>query len=229
MSAPDKSLMQRLREIYEKHPILSSIVLMLLAGVILSWLCLIFLNIWTHHGATATVPDIKNMTYAQAERVLDDSDLGIEISDSIYDTAIAPGTVIETWPRAGSVVKKGRAVYVTIVAFAPKNVTITMPIAGVSSRQAISYLNGIGVSNLRFVSVPSQYPDLVERATVGGKPIGVGSVIPVDATVVLEVGTIPEDAPVDEFEDTDSDTEVSAEEAIEQELTGQSTYIEEDE
>ena len=97
--------------------------------------------------------------------------------------------MVESWPKAGSQVKSGRKVYVTVTAFSPKNVTLSMPITGVSVRQAVSYLNALGINGIRFVNVPSQYPDLVERATVDGRPLGVGSVLPVSASVVLEVGT----------------------------------------
>ena len=116
-----------------------------------------------------------------------------------------PRTVLESWPRAGAVVKRGRQVYVTVTAFSPKMVRITMPVTGVSSRQAVSYLRGLGITGIRIVSVPSQYPDLVESAKADGKMLRVDSEIPVTATVTLEVGSAPEkpqteDVPYDNTE-----------------------------
>jgi len=195
---------------------------MVITAMILIWLLLLFLNVWTHHGDDATVPQIKDITYAQARARLAEAGLDIEISDSIYDTTIPAGTVVESWPKAGSQVKRGRRVYVTVVAFSPKHVTISMPITGVSARQAVSYLNALGITGIRFVNVPSEYPDLVERAHVNGRPLGVGSVLPVDASVVLEVGTYV--APAVE-EPVDS---LSAEEAVIDDLSGQSSYDSED-
>lgn len=189
--------MNAIKTFWSKHPIISNIILIFLVGVILLWTVLFFLDIWTMHGSTAIVPQIKQKTYAEAASTLQANDLSIEISDSIYDRNLAPGTVVESWPKAGAVVKKGRQVYVTITAFSPKQVTISMPLTGnVSSRQAMSYLRGIGISDIRIETVPSEYVDLVVGARYGDTPLSVGSVIPVTSTVTLQIGCEAE-VPVD--------------------------------
>jgi beta-lactam-binding protein with PASTA domain len=179
----------KIQEFRTKHPILSTIIAICFTSLVLIWLCLIFLDFWTMHGRTSTVPQIKNMSFAEARFTLSEANLEIEISDSIYDKSLAPGTVVESWPKAGAVVKRGRQVYVTINAFSPKQIAITKPISGVSARQAISYLQALGIT-ISEKHVPSQYEGLVERATVNGKPIGVGSIVPITSVVTLEVGTI---------------------------------------
>ena len=214
------SFISKIQTFRRNHPLWSALIAMALAALVLVWLILIFLDVWTHHGDDSTVPQIKDMTFAQARAKLAEADLDIEISDSIYDTSIPAGTVVESWPKAGSQVKRGRSVYVTVTAFSPKHVTLSMPITGVSVRQAVSYLNALGITGIRFVNVPSQYPDLVEGAHADGRPLGVGSVIPVDASVVLEVGTYVAPAVAD---DSDDDS-LSAEEAVYEDLGGQSTY-----
>lgn len=185
---------------YTRHRIISNLIIMLLTALLLLWCAMIFLNVWTHHGSTSTVPQVRKMSYATAAQLLHDCDLGIEIADSVYDRSVAPGTVLESWPRAGAVVKRGRQVYVTITAFSPKMVRLTMPVTGVSSRQAVSYLRGLGITGIRIVTVPSQYPDLVESAKVDGHLLRVDSEIPVTATVTLEVGSVPE--PVEQADST---------------------------
>ncbi len=189
-----------IKKFYYKHPIISNLILIFVAGVIVVIIGLVFLDFWTRHGETSTVPEIKAMPYEQAARILDQNNLEIEISDSIYDRGIAPGVVVESWPKAGSVVKRGRQVFVTVTAFSPKMVTLTMPVTGVSSRQATSYLEAVGVTAVRIVNVPSQYPDLVERALVDGKPLAVGSAIPVTSVVTLEVGAVPVEERVDSLD-----------------------------
>lgn len=196
--------MNAIKTFWSKHPIISNIILIFLTGAILLWIVLIALDIWTMHGSTAIVPQIKQKTYAEAASTLQANDLSIEISDSIYDRNIAPGTVVESWPKAGAVVKKGRQVYVTVTAFSPKQVTISMPLSGnVSSRQAMSYLRGIGISDIRVETVPSEYVDLVVGARYGDTPLAVGSVIPVTSTVTLQIGCEIE-SPSDS-EESDSD------------------------
>lgn len=179
------------KRFYRSHPIIANIILIMVTAMILLWLALIFLDCWTHHGDTSTVPQVKGMSFAQATQVLKDNNLGIEISDSIYDRNAAPGTVIETSPKAGATVKKDRQIYVTITAFSPKLVTISAPVIGVSSRQAISYLNALGINSIRIVNVPSQYPDLVENAYYGSSKLNVGTKFPVTSTVTLEIGSAP--------------------------------------
>ena len=197
------------------HPIIATLIYIVLVTIVLVWAALIFVDSWTRHNDDVTVPEIKNMTYAQAEAVLLDNDLTIEISDSIYDKNIKPGTIVELWPKAGSVVKSGRKIFVTVTAFTPKHVTISMPVTGVSTRQVKSYLNALGITGIRLINVPSQYPDLVESADANGRPIGVGSVIPVDATVTLRVGVAIE---------VPEDSTTTAEEAIIEDLQNMSSY-----
>ena len=181
--------MSKIKEFYRKHPLLSNFVLVVLAGLFLLWMVLLWLDHWTMHGSTAIVPQVKNRSYSEAAATLAANNLAIEISDSIYDRSLAPGTVVESWPKAGAVVKNGRQVYVTITAFSPKQVTISMPLTGnVSSRQAMSYLRGIGITDVRVEHVPSEYPDLVVGARYGDTPLSVGTVIPVTSTVTLQVG-----------------------------------------
>ncbi len=198
----------KIKTFLKAHPILTNFCAIIITGLLLLWGALIFLDHWTMHGSTAVVPEIKHLSYAEARRVLETNRLGIEISDSIYDQSIAPGTVVESWPHAGAVVKSGRIVYATVTAFSPKQVTISMPLAGnVSSRQAISYLRGIGITDVRVINVPSEFPDLVVGARYGDTPLTVGSVIPVTSTVTLEVGSAPvyEKESTDEFLDSESD------------------------
>lgn len=187
-----------IRDFYSKHPFLSHLILVIATGLVILWLVLIFLDFWTLHGANAVVPQLKDKSFAEAESILSANKLSIEISDSIYDRKLAPGTVVESWPRAGAIVKEGRQVYVTVTAFSPKQVTISMPLTGnVSSRQAMSYLRGIGITDIRIEEVPSEYVDLVVGARYGDTPLNVGSVIPITSTVTLSVGqavTLDEDS-----------------------------------
>ena len=199
--------MSKVKDFYMRHPLVSNLIIMLVVALGLLWAVLIFLDNWTEHGATAIVPDIKHKTYAEASAILAANNLTIEISDSIYDRKMAPGTVVESWPKAGALVKRGRQVYTTVTAFAPKQVTISMPLTGnVSSRQAVSYLRGIGITDIRIEHVPSEFVDLVVGARYGDTPLSVGSVIPVTSTVTLSVGN----GPAIESE-LDEDTEVEQE------------------
>lgn len=191
-----------IKTFWQRHPLICNLIAICLTGLILIWGAMIFLDFWTFHGATSVVPQIRHKSYAEAQAALLANKLTIEISDSIYDRTMAPGTIVESWPKAGAVVKEGRQVYVTITAFSPKQVTVSMPLTGsVSSRQAISYLRGIGITDIRLEHVPSEYADLVVGARYGDTPISVGTVLPVTSTVTLSVGS----GPAEETEEVDED------------------------
>jgi len=225
--AQNTSIWSGIGSFRKKHPLIAGLILMFIVGTVLVWLAMLFLNVWTHHNDDTTVPEIKQLPYAEAMATLKRAKLDIAISDSIYDTSVPAGTVVESWPKAGSQVKVGRSIYVTVTAFSPKNVTLTMPVTGVSVRQAVSYLNALGINGIRFVNVPSEYPDLVERATFNGRPIGVGSVVPVSASVVLEVGVYNEPEPELAADSISSEEQVMSDLELQQEESPESTYSEE--
>lgn len=177
---------------YRRFPILSTVLLIMLAGVILAMLLMLFLNVWTHHGSTSTVPDVKGMTYEQAVNMMSEHNLSVVISDSIYPgehegQQLPGGTVVEVWPKAGAVVKAGREVYLTIVAYSPRMIVIDMPLTDISMKQAENYLNAHGINNIKVEYVPGEFANSVVAAKVNGEYVTLGSRIPANSTVVLQV------------------------------------------
>lgn len=221
-----KGFLDKLTDFYRKHFVLSNCILMVVVAIFIGFFTLYFLDIWTSHGSTAIVPEVRNKSYDEATELLNQSGLKYEIADSVYDTSVEPGTVKEVWPHPGSTVKSGRMVYLTVNSFQPQQITVTMPLTGVSSRQAITYLESLNIKNIRIVYVPSSFPDLVEGASFKGKAIQPGMKIPVNANVVLEVGTVTSPTVVEDdlFEDNsaevviDPDKTQSAEEEIIEEI-----------
>lgn len=196
---------------YSKHPIISHLVFIVVAGLILLGIGFMFLDIWTDHGDTTEVPDVAGISYDRALAVLDAGGFKSEISDSVYDTRFSPGTVISSWPKGGAVVKPGREVFLTIASFQPRKVVVTMSLKNVSSRQAMKYLESLDIKNVRIVNVPSQFADLVLGAKYKGREIEPGALLPVNAEVTLEVGTVPtvveEDIDAEGIENLGSDTD----------------------
>lgn len=175
------------RNFVRRHPVWMNLIFIILAAVVFVWLSSLFLDYWTGHGDERVVPNIKGLSYSQAQSVLKEADLNVEISDSVYDSSERPGTVVEQSPHRNSKVKPGRIVYLTIVAFSPK--TVTLPdISNVSLRQAQSIFEGLGIKKINVVEVESEYQDLLLSAKYNGLPLSAGARIPVTATITLEVG-----------------------------------------
>ncbi len=213
MSKPEsQTKANNLAQLYRKYYITANILMMMAVAAFLVLFAFFFLDVWTNHGRTTVVPEIRKMAFNEAVATLDDCGLEYEISDSVYDVNSKPGAVKEVWPRPGSRVKPNRTVYLTINSFTPRQITITQTLTGVSSRQAITYLESLNIKNIRIVYVPSNFPDLVEGATYQGQSIVPGMKIPVNANIVLEVGTVPQITPVEDIASSDSDAQVTIEE-----------------
>ncbi len=156
-------------------------------GIVILWIATLWLDSWTHHGEYLVVPDVKGKSFQDAKNTLVNEGFTVELTDSIYDTSTRPGTVVEQNPKVGTKVKDGRLIYVTINAFSPKSVTIPT-LTDISLRQAQSSLQGLGINNITVRMVPSDFKDLVLKATRNGVPLSAGARIPVDSYIVLEVG-----------------------------------------
>lgn len=167
--------------------ILLNIGLMLIAAVAICWFAMMWLDVWTRHGDTISVPAVKSMTYDRAWEALAAEGLVSVLSDSVYDKRTAPGTVIEQNPKVGTIVKEGREIYLTINAFSPKMVTLPT-LTDMSLRQAKSILEGLEIKNVVEKRVPSDFKDLVLGVRYKGTRLSPGARVPVNATLELEVG-----------------------------------------
>ena len=140
------------------------------------------------------VPDVKGQSYVNAAGNVDLAGLRPVLSDSVFDAYTRPGTVVEQMPIPGAKIKKGGSVYLTIVAFSPKLVTVP-DFYNASVRQAKSMFQGLGIKEVREVPVVSEYDGLVLGAKFNGVSLQPGARIPVSAVVTLEVGTGIEEEP----------------------------------
>lgn len=185
-------LMNNAGNFRKRHPVLMNLIYIIVASVLLIWMLLWFIDFWTFHGEERVVPDVKGQTFESAEGNVDLSGLKAVISDSVFDSYSRPSTVVEQTPIAGARIKKGGTVYLTIVAFSPKLITVP-DFYNVSVRQARSMFNGLGISEVREVPVISEYQGLVLGAKFNGVSLQPGARIPVSAVVTLEVGSGYED------------------------------------
>ncbi len=109
-------------------------------------------HIFTRHNRQAPVPDFVGQPIAEVIRSAVRAHLELEVMDSIYAPVYAGGTVIEQVPAAGTEVKKGRRVFVTITSHQQKMVAVPY-VTGYSLRQAKNMIEmaGLEISELRYV------------------------------------------------------------------------------
>lgn len=187
------STMEKASNFRRRHPVLMHMIYIIIASILLIWMMLWFLDYWTFHGQERVVPDVKGQSFEIAESNADLSGLRAIISDSIFDNYSRPGTVVEQTPIPGAKIKKGGTVYLTVVAFSPKLVTVP-DFYNVSARQARSMFEGAGIKEIREVTVISEYRGLVLGAKFNGVALQPGARIPISAVVTLEVGSGLEEA-----------------------------------
>lgn len=176
-----------------QHPVLANIIVIMLVAFLGIWIIYLSLKLFTHHGASDTVPKVENMSYTQAIKTLHDKGFRVDIRDSIYKEDVKPGYVIEQFPKAGSAVKPGRKIFLYINAVHVKEVVIDNDnnpredaLKSFSFRQGMARLEELGFKNIRVVKVLGDN-DCIVKITANGKVVKKREKVPLNARLVVEV------------------------------------------
>ena len=107
----------------------------------------------TRHNHEITVPDLTNMSLDEAAKVVSANRMKLEVIDSVYVRRMGKGLIYRQNPKAGSKVKEGRRIPLTINAVNAKKVM--MPnLIGYSMRQAKAEIlsKGLQIGRLEYMS-----------------------------------------------------------------------------
>ena len=155
--------------------------------VVLLWVILRMLNIYTRHGSSITVPDFKGVHISMLEEMASEHDLEYAINDSLYDFSLPKGTVVLQDPLPGTQVKKNRKIYLTVVALRPEQVS--MPnLIDLTLRQASAMLETYGLSVGTLTYVPDIAHNAVLKQKFKGKEIRGGETIEKGSSIDLVLG-----------------------------------------
>jgi len=155
--------------------------------IVLSWVVLFFLRIYTDHGESVTVPDLVGLSIEEVEKVCDENNFSFVITDSVFSDEVDKGAVAEQNPVAGFKVKDGRTIY--LVLNSTSDETVQMPsLEGVSLRQAHALLEtyGLVAGNLKYV--PDIAENVVIRQFYKGRVIEPGTKIKKGSRIDLVLG-----------------------------------------
>jgi beta-lactam-binding protein with PASTA domain len=155
--------------------------------VALSWISLIVVDFYTHHGESEIVPDLRGSYLEEAELVLAKQGLYPQVIDSVFVRDKKLGTIIEQIPAPNSNVKSNRPIYLIINSRFVRQVSLP-DVSDVSFRQASAMLQSIGLTVGSVEYAPSEYKDLVTEVKYQGRHILPGARIPEGCAVVLVVG-----------------------------------------
>ena len=144
------------------------------------------LGYYTHHGSGIPVPKLKGQSVDRATATLKEQGFDYKI-DSVYVQDVAPGTIVEQDPDAGTNVKEGRVIYLTMVTLQAPN--ISLPDLDQSSyREAIATLSnyGLKVGDTTYRSDIAR--DRILEVRFGGQVIKAGTKIPKGSRIDLVLG-----------------------------------------
>ncbi|PLW94690.1 MAG: penicillin-binding protein [Marinilabiliales bacterium] len=163
----------------------------LLIAIVLSfvilWLVLLSLDLFTRHGKVYVVPDLHGKSLAYLTENNYENFFDFQVIDSVFDKTMEKGSIIIQNPLPGSKVKKGRHVYLTIVAEMPEKVA--MPnLKNLSLRQALVTLEAqeLLVGKLEYVEYFAR--NAVVDQVVNNEPIEPGTELRKGTTIDLIVG-----------------------------------------
>ena len=151
------------------------------------WGTLAWLDSYTRHGEAHIVPDVKNKSIEEAANILNNGTMKSVVIDSNYVKGVPAGMVLEQTPAAGSRVKEGRTVYLTITTTSVPLVALPDIIDNSSVRQAAAKLKSIGFRLTEPELVPGEQ-DWVYGIKYRGKELKSGEKIPHEALLTLCVG-----------------------------------------
>ena len=144
-------------------------------------------GIYTHHGESIAVPGLIHKNGADAEHILNELGLKMEVTDTGYVKTLPPGCILEQSPDPGARVKSGHVISVTINATSSPTITLPDVIDNCSLREAMAKLTAMGfkLGQPEFIAGEK---DWVYGILVKGRHVASGDKIPVDDVLIIQVG-----------------------------------------
>ncbi len=171
-----------LSKLFRKHLIAAFIL-----TIVLLWLTMQILSVYTHRGESLTIPDFTGMTLSEARQAAKKLSLRFEIEDSVYRANKKSGTILMQNPGAGHKIKSGRLIYLTLVSSVPGQEEVPK-VTDISFRQAKVLLESKGFTLGKVEFKSSEYTDLVLEQRRNGIPIEPGTRLDIGASIDLVVG-----------------------------------------
>ncbi len=147
-----------------------------------------WLNTYTRHGSSVSVPDLKGMQISKIEDFLGQKNLRYKISDStIFDLTKPPGTIIEQDPRPNEKVKEQRTIYLSITKITPPGVKIP-DLEDNSLRQAEAILRSHGLVRGQLIYQPDLAKNAVLEMQINGRTVKKGEEVRKGTVIDLVLG-----------------------------------------
>lgn len=180
-------IIQKLNVIWDNY--YCRITIYVALSTILFLLILFFgLALFTRQWSYIAVPDVESFNKVEAQKILSDEGLELQIFDSVYIKYLPKGVIVSQHPQAGTFVKHGRKIFITVNALTTKKEHVPNVI-GMSLRQAKLTLESKDFEIGKLSFIPDIATNYVLRQTYKGNPVTSHSKpLPVGTAIDLVVG-----------------------------------------
>ncbi|MBQ8969439.1 MAG: PASTA domain-containing protein [Bacteroidaceae bacterium] len=177
-----------------------------LMAVLLVFAVWIWLDKYTHHGEEIIVPEVEGKLIGEAEYALEMEGLKAMVVDSTYERSLPSGAIMKQLPKAGSKVKSGREIYLTINSRQSPMAALPDIADNCSLREAQDRLRQLG-----FRVGPVEYQDgdkdWVYSVKCQGRTVMSGERVPTDAVITLVVGSGQSEEELFDYDDEEEDSQ----------------------
>ncbi|GAB4310698.1 MAG: hypothetical protein Kow00127_00330 [Bacteroidales bacterium] len=147
-----------------------------------------FLKAYTRHGEEYVLPDFKGVRLAIVDSLGYTDRYDFMVIDSVYSDELPPGTIVLQEPQPGTRVKKGRNIYLTVVASTPEMV-IMPDLQYLTLRQAINVLKINKLQTGKLIYHPSFDKNAVLAQMYMGDTIHPGDTLVKGSAIDLVIGS----------------------------------------
>ena len=156
--------------------------------VVFTFLVIQFLDFRTNHGQEIEVPDLSKMKLEIAEEKLNELDLEVFLLDTVeFNADFPPFTILEQDPKAGSLVKDGRKVYVKLNAGEFTDITIP-EFKDKTFRQISATIKSLTLKEGKITYKPHIAKDIVLQIYQNGRRLRAGDKVKKNSTLDFVLG-----------------------------------------
>jgi beta-lactam-binding protein with PASTA domain len=156
--------------------------------VVFTFLVIQFLDFRTNHGQEIKVPDLSKMKLEIAEEKLNELDLEVFLLATVeFNADFPPFTILEQDPKAGSLVKDGRKIYVKLNAGEFTDITIP-EFKDKTFRQISSTIKSLTLKEGKITYKPHIAKDVVLQIYQDGRRLRAGDKVKKNSTLDFVLG-----------------------------------------
>jgi eukaryotic-like serine/threonine-protein kinase len=184
--------------VWSKH-FLKHTGLIVLTYIVIVGGTVLYLDNYTNNGQKIEVPSLVGKKLPQAQLILEEQDLQVELLDSVYRPDLPTGTIVSQDPmptkKSGVYVKEGRIIRVQL---SKRTRLVEMPpLIDRSERFAESVLKNRGLRFTKVYRATSEADGAVLAQHYKGRDIKEGTRIPIGSLIELIVGRNEAQQPVE--------------------------------